>query len=47
MGLGPHVRDWTIGFGGGEEARYCRRWHAPHVAGRLLRTRRPTPKEYD
>jgi hypothetical protein len=21
MGPGPHVRDWAVGFGGGEEAR--------------------------
>jgi hypothetical protein len=26
---------------------YCRRWRAPHAAVRLLRTRRPTTKEYD
>jgi hypothetical protein len=26
---------------------YRRRWHAPHAAVRLLRTRRSTPKEYD
>jgi hypothetical protein len=47
MGLGPRARDWAVGFGGGEEA-YCgRRWRAPHVAVRLLRTRRPAPKEHD
>ena len=47
MGPGPHARDWAVGFGGGEEAHYRRRWRAPHVAVRLLRTRRPTPEEYD
>jgi hypothetical protein len=47
VGPGPHVRDWAVGFGGGEEALYRRRWRAPHVAVRLLRTRRPTPKEHD
>jgi hypothetical protein len=26
---------------------YRGRWRAPHMAVRLLRTRRPTPKEYD
>jgi hypothetical protein len=43
VGLGPRVRDWAVGFGGDEEARRL----APHAAVRLLRTRRPTPKEYD
>jgi hypothetical protein len=47
VGPGPRVRDWAVGFGGGEEAHYRRRWRAPHAAVRLLRTRRPTPKEYD
>jgi hypothetical protein len=47
VGLGPRVRDWAIGFGGGEEAHYHRRWRAPHAAVRLLRTRRLTPKEND
>jgi hypothetical protein len=43
VGLGPRVRDWAVGFGGDEEARRF----APRVAVRLLRTWRPTPKEYD
>jgi hypothetical protein len=47
VGLGPRVRDWAVGFGGGEEAHYRGRRLAPHVAVCLLRTRRPTPKEYD
>ena len=47
MGPGPHIRGWAIGFSGGEEAHYRGRWSAPHVAVHLLRTRRPTPKEYD
>jgi hypothetical protein len=47
VGLGPRVRDWAIGFGGGEEAYYRGRWLAPLMAVRLLVTRRPTPKEHD
>jgi hypothetical protein len=47
VGSSPRVRDWAVGFSGGEEAHYRRRWRAPHVAVRLLRTRRATPKEYD
>jgi hypothetical protein len=43
----PHAADWSVAFGGGEETHYRRRWRAPHAAIRLLRTRRPTPKEYD
>jgi hypothetical protein len=47
VGPGPRARDWAVGFGGGEEA-YCRRrWRASHAAARPLRTRRPTPEEYD
>jgi hypothetical protein len=40
---GPRVRGWSTAFGGDEEARRF----APCVAVRPLRTRRPTPKEYD
>jgi hypothetical protein len=47
VGLGPRVKGWAAAFGGGEEAHYRRWWRAPHAAVRLLRTRRPTPKEYD
>jgi hypothetical protein len=47
VGPGPRARGWSATFGGGEEAHYRRRWRAPHVAVHLLRTRRPTPKEYD
>jgi hypothetical protein len=47
VGPGPRVRDWSAAFGGGEEAHYRRRWRAPHAAVHLIRTRRPTPKEYD
>jgi hypothetical protein len=43
MGPSPHVRGWSAAFGGDEEAQRF----APHVAVRLLRTWRPTPKEYD
>jgi hypothetical protein len=46
-GPGPRARGWAAVFGGDEEAHYLRRWRAPHAAVRLLRTRRPTPKEYD
>jgi hypothetical protein len=47
VGLGPRVRGWAAAFGGDEETHYRRRWRAPHAAVRLLRTWRPTPKEYD
>jgi hypothetical protein len=47
MGSGPRVRDWTVVFGGDGEAHYHGQWFAPCVAVRLLRTRRPTPEEYD
>jgi hypothetical protein len=48
MGPGPRARGWSAaGFGRGEEAHYRRRWRAPHVAIRLLHTRRSTTKEYD
>jgi hypothetical protein len=47
VGPGPRARDWAVGFSGGEEAHSCRRWRAPLAAVRLLRTRRPTPEEYD
>jgi hypothetical protein len=47
VGPGPRVRAWAVGFGGGEEAHYRRRWHAPYAAVCHLRTRRPTPEEYD
>jgi hypothetical protein len=47
VGSGPRVRHWVVGFNGGEEAHYHGRRLAPHVAVRLLHTRRPTPKEYD
>jgi hypothetical protein len=43
VGPGPRARGWPAAFGGDEEAR----WFAPRVAVRLLRTRRPTPKEND
>jgi hypothetical protein len=43
VGPGPRVRGQSAAFGGDEEARRF----APRVAVCLLRTRRPTPKEYD
>jgi hypothetical protein len=43
VGPGPCVRGWPAAFGEGEEARRF----APRVAVCLLRTWRPTPKEYD
>jgi hypothetical protein len=47
VGPGPHARDWSAAFDGGEEAHYHMQWRAPHAAVRLFRTRRLTPKEYD
>jgi hypothetical protein len=47
MGPSPRARGWSAVFGGGEEAHYRRRWRAPRAAVRLLRTRKPTPEEYD
>jgi hypothetical protein len=47
VGPGPRVRDWAVVFGGDEEAHYRGRRFAPRVAVHLLRTLRPTPKEYD
>jgi hypothetical protein len=47
VGPSPHVRDWAVGFDGGEEAHHRRRWRAPHAVVRLLHTRRPMPKEHD
>jgi hypothetical protein len=38
VGLGPHARDWAVGFGEGEEAHYRRQWRALHASIRLLRT---------
>jgi hypothetical protein len=43
VGLCPRARGWSAAFGGDEEVQRF----APRVAIRLLRTRRPTPKEYD
>jgi hypothetical protein len=47
VGSGPRARGWGATFGGDEEAHYRERWRAPNTNVRLLRTRRPTPKEYD
>jgi predicted alpha/beta hydrolase family esterase len=47
VGPSPRTRGWAPAFGGDEEAHYRRWWRAPHEAVRLLRTRRPTLKEYD
>jgi hypothetical protein len=43
VGPGPRVRGWSAAFDGDEEARRF----APRMVVCLLRTRRPTPKEYD
>jgi hypothetical protein len=43
VGPGPRDRGWSATFGKDEEARRF----APCVVVRLLRTRRPTPEEYD
>jgi hypothetical protein len=32
VGPGLCVRDWAVGFGGGEEVHYRRRWRTPHTA---------------
>jgi hypothetical protein len=32
VGPGPRVRDWAVGFAGGEEAHYRGRWRTPHAA---------------
>jgi hypothetical protein len=47
VGPDPRARDWTVGFGGGGEAYYRRRWRAPHAVVRFLHTRRSTPEECD
>jgi hypothetical protein len=47
VGPGPRGRDWVVGFNGGEEARYRRRWRAPRVAVRLLRTQEPARQVHD
>jgi hypothetical protein len=47
VGPGPRARDWVVGFGGGEDTHYRRRWRAPYAAVHRLRTQRPTPEEYD
>jgi hypothetical protein len=47
VGPDPRARDWAVGFSGGEEAHYRRRWRTPYSVVRLLLIRRPTPEEYD
>jgi hypothetical protein len=47
VGPSPRVRDWVVGFGGGEETYHRGRRLAPLATIRLLRTWRPTHKEYD
>jgi hypothetical protein len=37
MGPSPRARDWAVGFGGGEEAHYCRQWRALHASVLLPR----------
>jgi hypothetical protein len=41
------MRDWAVGFGGGEEAHCCRRWRAPRVVVRLLCTQDPACQVHD
>jgi hypothetical protein len=43
VGPSPRARRWSAAFDGDGEVRRF----TPHVAVCLLRTRRPTPKEYD
>jgi hypothetical protein len=47
VGLGPRAIDWSVVFGGDEEAHYCGRRFAPCVAVCLLRTWRPAHQPYD
>jgi hypothetical protein len=47
VGLGPRARDWAVGFGGGEEARYRRRWCALHASVRLLCTQKTVRQVHD
>jgi hypothetical protein len=47
VGPVPCVRDWDVGFCGDEEAHYRRQRFSPRAAVCLLRTRKPTSKEYD
>jgi hypothetical protein len=44
---GPCARDWDVGFGGGEEAHYRRRWCALHASVCLLRTQKPARQVHD
>jgi predicted alpha/beta hydrolase family esterase len=41
VGSGLRARDWAVGFGGGEEAHYHRRWCTLHASVRLVRTQKP------
>jgi hypothetical protein len=47
VSLGPCARDWAVGFGGGEEAHYRRRWRALHASVCLLRTQKPARQVHD
>jgi hypothetical protein len=47
VGPGPRVTDWAVGFNGGEEACYRRRWRTPCAAVRLLRTQEPACQVHD
>jgi hypothetical protein len=47
VGPGPCAKDWAVGFGGGEEAHYRRRWRALHASVRLLRTQKPARQVHD
>jgi hypothetical protein len=47
VGPDPCVRDWAVGFGGGEEAHYRRRRSALHALVRFLRTQKPARQVHD
>jgi hypothetical protein len=47
VGLGPRVRDWAVGFNGGEEVHYYRLWRALRAAVRLLCTQEPARQVHD
>jgi hypothetical protein len=47
VGPGPRARDWVVGFGGGEEAHYHRRWRVLHASVCLLRTQKLVCQVHD
>jgi hypothetical protein len=47
VGPGTCARDWAVGFGGGEEAHYPRRWRALHASVHLRRTQKLAHQVHD